>query len=77
MTSNNLFLPPPIEFFEFPAQGTGSLFPDVVSFTPTRPERDIQYDIGLRFLMKCQKIRVNQWFKAEPKLILVGWRCQL
>ena len=69
MTSNNLFLPPPIEFFEFSAQGTGSLFPNVVSFTPTRPERDIQYDIGLRFLMKGQKIRVNQWFKRQIRFL--------
>lgn len=64
-----LFLPPPIEFFEFPAQGSGSLFPDTVSFTPTRPERDVQYDVGMRFLIKGQKIRINQWFKRQIRFL--------
>jgi hypothetical protein len=64
-----LFLPPPIEYFEFPAQTSGSVFPSGVSFTPTRPERDVQYDIGVRLLMKSQKIRVNQWFKRQVRFL--------
>ncbi len=64
-----LFLPPPIEFFEFPAQAVASTFPEGVSFTPTRPERDVQYDAGLRFLMKGHRVRVNQWFKRQIRFL--------
>jgi hypothetical protein len=64
-----LFLPPPIEFFEFPSESAASVFPDGVSFTPTRPERDIQYDVGVRLLIKRQKIRINQWFKRQIRFL--------
>lgn len=52
-----LFLPPPIEFFESP------------SFTPVRPEKDIQYDIGVRFPVKDFRFRVNQWFKRQNRFL--------
>jgi outer membrane receptor protein involved in Fe transport len=58
-----LFLPPPIEYFEFPASS------DVVSFTPTRPERDVQYDVGVHLLIRNQKIRINQWFKRQIRFL--------
>jgi hypothetical protein len=66
-----LFLLPPIEFFEFPADAgqPASIFPPGVAFTPTRPERDMQYDVGLRFVVKGQKIRVNQWFKGQTRFL--------
>jgi outer membrane receptor protein involved in Fe transport len=64
-----LFLPPPIEFFEFRLQSAGSVFPEGVSFTPTRPERDLQYDVGVRLLVKRQKIRINQWFKRQIRFL--------
>ena len=64
-----LFLPPPIEFFEFPADATGLLVPQGVSFTPTRPERDVQYDVGVRLRVKGQKVRINQWFKRQIRFL--------
>jgi outer membrane receptor protein involved in Fe transport len=48
-----MFLPPPIEFFEFPGSS------NLVSFTPARPERDVQYDVGVHLLIRNQKIRIN------------------
>jgi hypothetical protein len=64
-----LFLPPPIEFFEISAQGASSPFPEGVFFTPARPERDLQYDVGLRLRVKNQKIRINQWFKRQIRFL--------
>jgi outer membrane receptor for ferrienterochelin and colicin len=62
-----LLVLPPIEYFELP-QNTGqtnAVFPPGVSFTPARPERDLQYDVGVRFTVAGQQIRVNQWFKRQ------------
>jgi outer membrane receptor protein involved in Fe transport len=64
-----LFLPPPIEFFEFPFHSAASLFSDDVSFTPARPERDTQYDVGVHLLIRNQKIRINQWFKRQIRFL--------
>jgi outer membrane receptor for ferrienterochelin and colicin len=48
-----MFLPQPLEFF----QG--------IAFRPVRPEKDVQYDVGVRFLVKGARVRVNQWFKRQ------------
>ncbi|MFP5262554.1 MAG: TonB-dependent receptor [Blastocatellia bacterium] len=66
-----LFLPPPVEFFELAGQaGTSSgLFPPESSFTPVKPEKDIQYDIGVKFAMKGFRARVNQWFKRQNRFL--------
>jgi outer membrane receptor protein involved in Fe transport len=73
-----LFLPPPIEFFELPpasqervnrpstirnSQSAG------VSFTPVVPEKDVQYDLGVRFLVKGFRGRVTQWFKRQNRFL--------
>ncbi|HXI92871.1 MAG TPA: TonB-dependent receptor [Blastocatellia bacterium] len=57
-----LFLPPPIEFFELP-NNSGAI--DGFSFTPVKPEKDVQYDIGLKFAVRRFRVRVNQWFKRQ------------
>jgi outer membrane receptor protein involved in Fe transport len=48
-----MFLPPPLEYFEG------------VRFTPVRPEKDVQYDVGVRFLVKGYRIRLNRWYKHQ------------
>ena len=62
-----LYLAPPIEFFELPADtgSPGSAFPAGVSFAPTRAEKDIQYDVGVRFVVSGFRVRANQWFKRQ------------
>jgi type 1 fimbria pilin len=62
-----VFLPPPLEFFELPSDAGSptSRFPKGVSYTPVLPEKDIQYDVGVRFLMKGYRIRVNEWMKRQ------------
>ena len=65
-----LFLPPPIEFFELPnASFSSGPFPAEVSFTPVKPEKDIQYDIGLKFSIHRFRVRVNQWFKRQNRFL--------
>lgn len=62
-----LYLAPPVEFFELPP-GSGSLtsaFPLGVAFTPTRAERDLQYDVGVRLSVRGFRVRANQWFKRQ------------
>jgi outer membrane receptor protein involved in Fe transport len=62
-----LFLPPPLEYFEFPS-GTDikqSRFQEGFSFTPVLPEKDIQYDVGIRFRLNGYRVRVTQWFKRQ------------
>jgi hypothetical protein len=57
-----LFLPPPIEFFELPNNSGASA---EFSFSPVKPEKDVQYDIGLKFAVYRFRVRVNQWFKRQ------------
>jgi outer membrane receptor protein involved in Fe transport len=64
-----VFLPPPIEFFELPEPSQGSTFPPGVSFTPVKPEKDIQYDAGIRFTVRGFRVRVNQWFKRQNRFL--------
>ncbi len=61
-----LFLPPPLEYFDLPQNG---LFPERVSFTPTRPEQDAQYDVGLKFQLRGFRIRADQWFKRQMRFL--------
>lgn len=35
----------------------------------TFPEKDVQYDIGVRFLVKGARVRVNQWFKRQHNVL--------
>lgn len=69
-----VFLPPPIEFFELPSNLTmiatsTALFLPEFSFTPVKPEKDIQYDIGLKFVFHRFRVRVNQWFKRQNRFL--------
>jgi outer membrane receptor for ferrienterochelin and colicin len=61
-----VFLPPPLEFFELPnTSGPTSQF----SFTPVKPEKDVQYDIGVKFAVHRFRLRVNQWFKRQNRFL--------
>ncbi|HEX8089921.1 MAG TPA: TonB-dependent receptor [Blastocatellia bacterium] len=66
-----LFLPPPVEFFELPdwAGAAGGLFPAEASFTPVKSEKDIQYDIGVKFALKGFRAQMNQWFKRQNRFL--------
>jgi TonB-dependent receptor-like protein/carboxypeptidase family protein len=65
-----VFLPPPIEFFELPINETSrGVFPPEFSFTPVKPEKDVQYDIGLKFVFHRFRVRVNQWFKRQNRFL--------
>ncbi len=62
-----LFLPPPIEYFDLASARPAylNIFPENFSFTPARPEHDVQYDIGAKFPFRGFSFRVNQWYKHQ------------
>jgi len=62
-----MFLPPPIEYFNLRTAKAEnlSIFPSSLSFTPTRPEHDVQYDVGVRFPWRGFSVRINQWYKHQ------------
>ena len=66
-----LYLAPPVEFFELPANAGApqSAFPAGVSFTPTRAEKDVQYDVGVRLAARGFRIRASQWFKRQNRFL--------
>lgn len=66
-----LYLAPPIEYLELPADAGSatSAFPAGFGFTPTRAEKDIQYDVGVRFLARGFRVRVNQWLKRQDDFL--------
>jgi hypothetical protein len=66
-----LFLPPPIEFFELPsiADRSQGAVPSQFSFTPVKPEKDVQYDIGVKFALHRFRVRVNQWYKRQNRFL--------